>query len=333
MADEQVQGGADTQTVLAKRRMHRRALLAGGAVLGAGAAGGAYWYLDRGAALAPQAADPPAKLPDPSLALYPAQRNAAYVLDRDITPERLATSYNNFYEFGSSKNIWRAAEALPIRPWEIRIDGLVDRPRTVGIDDLLKVVALEERLYRFRCVEAWAMAVPWTGFAMKAFVDWAQPLSAAKFVRMESFLLPDVAPGQRANWYPWPYVEGLTIAEATHDLAFLATGIYGKPLPNQNGAPIRLVVPWKYGFKSIKSIVRFTFAEERPETFWETLAPDEYGFWANVNPMVHHPRWSQLREYVLGQDQDARVPTQIYNGYGDQVASLYQGMRGRAVFF
>ena len=163
---------------------------------------------------------------------------------------------------------------------------------TIGIDDLLARMPLEERLYRHRCVEAWSMAVPWSGFALKAFVEMAKPLGDAKFVEMQTFLNPDVAPGQRVSWYPWPYTEGLTIAEATNDLAFLVTGVYGKPLPAQNGAPLRLATPWKYGFKSIKSIVRFNFTDQRPKTFWETLQDSEYGFWANVNPEVPHPRWS-----------------------------------------
>ncbi len=259
---------------------------------------------------------------DPSASLYPAQRNMRYRLDRDISDEKVATTYNNFYEFGSSKNIWQAAQKLPIRPWQIRIDGMVEQERTVDIDDLLKVLALEERLYRHRCVEAWAMAVPWTGIPMKAFVDWARPLSSAKYLLMETFNRPDVAPGMKAVWYPWPYVEGLTIEEATNELALLGTGVYGKPLPKQMGAPIRLVVPWKYGFKSIKSIVRFTFTDQRPKSFWEEIQGSEYGFWANVNPKVSHPRWSQATEELIG-TSGKRVPTQLFNGYADFVAHLY----------
>jgi sulfoxide reductase catalytic subunit YedY len=261
---------------------------------------------------------------------YPAPRNGQYALDRPLTAEKLATTYNNFYEFGSHKEIAAAAQALPVQPWEVRIDGLVERPVTLDIDDLFKRLPLEERLYRHRCVEAWAMAVPWTGFPMKAFVEIAQPLSAAKFVRMETFHMPDVAPGQKQPWYPWPYVEGLTIAEATNELAFLATGVYGRPLPKQMGAPIRLVTPWKYGFKSVKSIVRFTFTEQRPMTFWEQIQPSEYGFWANVNPEVPHRRWSQTTERLLG--SDTRVPTRLYNGYGEYVAQLYPGSADRRFF-
>lgn len=267
---------------------------------------------------------------DPSTGLYPLSRNPRYELDRELTPEALATSYNNFYEFGSSKDIVEAAQALPIRPWAVVIDGMVEQEKTVAIDDLLAQMPLEERLYRLRCVEAWSMAVPWSGFALKAFVDFARPLASATYLRMETFENPEVASGQRAVWYPWPYVEGLTMAEATSELAFLATGIYGKPLPNQNGAPLRLAVPWKYGFKSVKSIVRFTFTDKRPLSFWEELQSSEYGFWANVNPEVPHPRWSQATERVIGTDE--RVPTRLFNGYAEYVAGLYEGLEGERLY-
>jgi sulfoxide reductase catalytic subunit YedY len=267
---------------------------------------------------------------DPSASLYPVPQNSRYVLDRPITAEEYATSYNNFYEFGSSKEVREEAQALPIRPWDVTIDGMVEAPITIAIDDLLKKMPLEERLYRHRCVEAWAMAVPWSGFPMKAFVDFARPLSAANYVRMETFLNPDVAEGQRAVWYPWPYIEGLTIAEATNELAFLVTGMYGKPVSPQNGSPLRLATPWKYGFKSIKSIVKFTFTDERPVSFWETLQASEYGFWANVNPEVPHPRWSQATERLLGNNE--RVPTQLFNGYGEFVADLYKGLENERLY-
>lgn len=267
---------------------------------------------------------------DPTSDLYPASRNAAYPLDREITPEALNLAHNNFYEFGSHKRVAAAAQALRTRPWEVRIDGLVEAERTIGIDELIRGFALEERLYRLRCVEAWAMAIPWTGFPMRALLDFARPLGSAKYVRMETFLDSAMAPGQRQVWYPWPYVEGLTIEEAANDLAFLVTGAYGKPLARQMGAPLRLAVPWKYGFKSIKSIVRFTFTEERPRTFWEAIQPSEYGFWANVNPEVPHPRWSQAQEEILGTGE--RVPTTIYNGYGAFVADLYRGRDGERLF-
>ncbi|HEX9699507.1 MAG TPA: protein-methionine-sulfoxide reductase catalytic subunit MsrP [Acidobacteriota bacterium] len=267
---------------------------------------------------------------DPSAGLYPAQRNLRYRLDRDVTQQVLATTYNNYYEFGSSKTIHQKAQALPIRPWQIAIEGMVEKPLVIGIDDLLAKMSLEERLYRHRCVEAWSMAVPWSGFPMKALVDLARPLAAARYVKMVSFMNPEVATGQKASWYPWPYIEGLTIEEATNELAFMVTGLYGKPVPKQNGAPLRLVVPWKYGFKSTKGIVRFEFTDQRPKSFWEVIQGQEYGFWANVNPEVPHPRWSQATERVLGEDQ--RVPTQLYNGYGEFVAGLYQGLEGERLF-
>jgi methionine sulfoxide reductase catalytic subunit len=283
---------------------NRRNLLKA-AGLGAIAAAGAAW-LEGEAPMkeAVAAADPTV---DPSAGLYPAKRNERFTLDRPVTDEKLATSYNNFYEFGSQKEIAAAAQALKIRPWTVKIDGLVEKEQVVDIDDLLKAMPLEERLYRHRCVEAWSMAVPWSGFPMAAFVAFAKPLAAAKYVRMTTFSDAATAPGQKQFWYPWPYIEGLTMAEATNELAFLVTGLYGKPVPRQNGAPLRLATPWKYGFKSVKSLVRFTFTEERPVSFWETLQKSEYGFWANVNPEVPHPRWSQATERVLGTDE--RRPT------------------------
>lgn len=262
---------------------------------------------------------------DPSAGLYPVARNERFEAGegRKLTDEEWATRYNNFYEFGTSKKIWKAAQALKIRPWEVRIDGEVESPRTIAIDDLLSQMPLEERVYRHRCVEAWSMVVPWTGFAFREFVRFANPTANARYVAMETFLDPETAKGQRQDWYPWPYVEGLTMEEANHELAFLVTGLYGKPLPRQNGSPLRLAVPWKYGFKSIKSIVRFTFTTERPVSFWEEMNSREYGFWANVNPAVPHPRWSQATEKDLGTGK--RIPTKIFNGYGEWVAALYEG--------
>jgi len=207
---------------------------------------------------------------------------------------------------------------------------MVEQKMTLDIDDLLKRMPLEERLYRHRCVEAWSMAVPWSGFPMKSLVDLAKPLGSAKYVEMQTFMNPKVAPGQRAPFYPWPYTEGLTMFEATNELAFLVTGMYGKPVPRQDGAPLRLVTPWKYGFKSVKSIVKFTFTDKRPKTFWEALQSSEYGFWANVNPEVPHPRWSQATERVLG--MDGRRPTLIWNGYGDFVAQMYDGLKNERLF-
>jgi sulfoxide reductase catalytic subunit YedY len=201
---------------------------------------------------------------------------------------------------------------------------------TIAIDDLLKRMPLEERLYRHRCVEAWSMAVPWSGFPLKSLVDLARPLGTAKYIQMVTFKDSKVAPGQRQFWYPWPYVEGLTMAEATNELPFMVTGMYGHPVPRQDGAPLRLVVPWKYGFKSVKSIVKISFTDQRPKTFWEALQSSEYGFWANVNPAVPHPRWSQATERVLG--IDGRRPTLIWNGYGEYVAHLYDNLKGERLF-
>ncbi len=267
---------------------------------------------------------------DPSASLYPFSRDPKYVLDRPLTDAGVAAKYNNFYEFGSDKQIARRAQKLRRRPWKVVIDGWVENRLELDIDDLISRMPLSERLYRHRCVEAWSMAVPWSGFPMKALVELARPLSRARYVRMETFEDSDMASGQKQFWYPWPYVEGLTIEEATNELSFLATGIYGRPLPRQHGAPLRLAVPWKYGFKSIKSIVRFIFTDQRPKSFWEIIQAREYGFWANVNPDVPHPRWSQATERVLGTDE--RVPTLLYNGYGEQVAGLYAGVKDEQLF-
>jgi sulfoxide reductase catalytic subunit YedY len=276
-----------------------------------------------GAALAQRVSDLD-KIPDPSAGLYPAKRNETYKLDRPITDEKINEHYNNFYEYGTDKEVSAAAQQLQIRPWTIKIDGMVEKPIEIGIDDLMKKMTLEERTYRHRCVEAWSMAIAWSGFPFKKLVDFARPLGSAKYVEMQTFLDPKMAPGQRARWYPWPYIEGLTMAEATNDLAFLATGAYGHPLAKVQGAPLRLAVPWKYGFKSIKSVVRFSFVEKRPVGMWEKLQASEYGFWAHVNPEVPHPRWSQASEEIIGTGE--RRPTLLYNGYGEYVADLYKGL-------
>ncbi len=268
--------------------------------------------------------------PDPTDDLYPARRNERFTLDRPLTEEIVAASYNNYFEFGSSKSIWKQAQAKKTRPWTITIDGLVEKPFEIGVDDLIRRHPLEERLYRLRCVEAWAMAVPWTGFPLAALVAQAKPLSGARYLRFETFQNPAIAAGQKQSWYPWPYVEGMTIEEAVNELSLLATGIYGKPLRNQFGAPIRLVLPWKYGFKSIKAITRISFTADRPKSFWETLQGSEYGFWANVNPAVPHPRWSQANESMIGTNE--RRPTQLFNGYGEFVADLYRGKENERLY-
>ena len=294
-------------------------------LLAAGAGAGALALTPRLAAA--QRMSDAAKLPDPTADLYPAKRNPKYTLDRPITDEKINGDYNNFYEFGTSKHIAEAAQALPIRPWTVTIDGLVEKKQEIGIDDLIRKMTLEERLYRHRCVEAWSMSIAWTGFPFAKLVNFARPLGSAKFVKMTTFMDPSVATGQHMAWFPWPYVEGLTIAEASNDLAFLATGAYGHPMHKEHGAPLRLAVPWKYGFKSIKSIVRFTFTEKQPMGMWERLQSSEYGFYANVNPKVPHPRWSQAMEEVIGTGK--RVPTQLFNGYAEYVADIYKGMEGR----
>jgi sulfoxide reductase catalytic subunit YedY len=258
-----------------------------------------------------------------------APRNPKYVPGRPITDEKYATTYNNYYEFNESKNVWRQAQALKQRPWTIRLEGMMKQPRTIDIDDLLKQVQLEERVYRHRCVEAWSMVVPWTGFPLSQLLKLAEPLDSAKYVVFET-VQDKAMPGLSAPFYPWPYIEGLTMAEAANELTFISTGLYGKPLPPQNGGPIRLTVPWKYGFKSAKALTKISFTDKRPVNFWQAIAPSEYGFWANVNPAVAHPRWSQAQERVLGTDE--MVPTVIYNGYGEYVAGLYSGIEHEKLF-
>ena len=251
------------------------------------------------------------------------EHNPQFTVERQMTDEIVAATYNNFYEFSSGKqNLWKLMEDFETRPWQLEIGGLVHKPMTLDVDDLLKQMPLEERIYRFRCVETWAMVVPWIGFPLKALLEKVQPTANAKYVEMLTFWDADVAPQQRNSRLPWPYVEGLTLAEAMNELTLLTVGIYGHILPPQHGAPIRLIVPWKYGFKSIKSIVRMTLTNKQPRTFWNTLSPREYGFESNVNPKVAHPRWSQATEWMIGTRE--RYPTQLYNGYGEAVAHLYE---------
>ncbi len=263
-------------------------------------------------------------------------RNEKYKINREMTPEEENLKYNNFYEYGSHKKISKAAQKqLKPRAWQVVIDGLVQKPLTIDVDDLIAKMDLEERLYRLRCVEAWSMTVPWIGFPISKLLDLVEPLSDAKFLRMETFSDRDMASGIRQqSWYPWPYVEGLTMAEAYNDLAFLVVGAYGKQVANQMGAPIRLHVPWKYGFKSLKSIVRFSLVKERPIGFWEEISiqgnNSEYGFWANVNPEVPHRRWSQATERILHTGE--RVPTMLFNGYGEEVAHLYSGIKDQSLY-
>ena len=273
-----------------------------------------------------------AVMADPTKRLYPATRNSHYRLDRPLNTEKDVTTHNNFYEFGSHKSIAKEAQKLKTRPWTVTFDGMVEKKLVVDVDKLISKMQLEERLYRFRCVEAWSMALPWTGFPMADLVKFANPLKGAKYVIMETFHDPAVAKGQKQFWYPWPYREGLTIGEATNELTLIGTGAYGKPMVKQMGAPLRLVVPWKYGFKSIKSIVRFSFTDKRPISFWEKVQGQEYGFWANVNPAVPHARWPQDTERVLG-GGGKRVKTLLYNGYEEQVAKLYRNLKGEKIFY
>ena len=248
-----------------------------------------------------------------------------YRIDEAPSDYADATGYNNFYEFGTDKrDPARNAHTLRPSPWSISVDGEVAKPGRIPLEDILKPAMFEERIYRFRCVEAWSMVVPWVGIPLAPVLARFQPTGKARYVRFETLVDREQMPGQRRHIIDWPYREGLRMDEAMHPLAFLAIGMYGRVLPNQNGAPIRLVVPWKYGFKSIKSIVRIHFSARRPDTSWNHLQPAEYGFYANVNPDVHHPRWSQARERRLGGFR--KRPTLLFNGYADQVASLYTGM-------
>ncbi|MET0546996.1 MAG: protein-methionine-sulfoxide reductase catalytic subunit MsrP, partial [Caulobacterales bacterium] len=242
-----------------------------------------------------------------------------------LTPKEAVTTYNNFYEFGTDKaDPAQRAGTLNTRPWSVVVDGLCDKPQTFAIEDVLKKFPLEERIYRLRCVEAWSMVIPWIGFPLASLLKAVEPNSKARYVGFQTLQDSKQMPGQRGGVLDWPYREGLHINEATNPLAILAVGLYGDVLPNQNGAPIRLVVPWKYGFKSIKSIVRISLLEKMPKTTWAMMAPNEYGFYANVNPKVDHPRWSQAKERRIG--EFSRRPTEMFNGYADQVASMYAGM-------
>jgi sulfoxide reductase catalytic subunit YedY len=252
-------------------------------------------------------------------------KKSRFSTDEPVNSFEDITGYNNFYEFGVDKeDPRRYAGRLTVRPWTVKVDGHVARPADYAIDDLVKEHQLEERIYRLRCVEAWSMVVPWVGFPLAEVIKKVEPTSRAKFVAFQTLLRPSEMPGQRTGVLEWPYVEGLRMDEALHPLTILAVGLYGKTLLNQNGAPLRLVVPWKYGFKSIKSIVRISFVERQPPTSWSRANPREYGFYSNVNPEVDHPRWSQKRERRIG--EFFRRPTLMFNGYADQVAGLYAGM-------
>jgi sulfoxide reductase catalytic subunit YedY len=296
--------------------LNRRQLLGG---LGVAIAGFALSACDR--APAPGTPVSPSATADDR---PPSAGSATDDLGNPLTAFESVTGYNNYYEYSFGKEgIGRLSQGLRTDPWTLYVGGLVDRPLTLGVSDL-QAFPQEERVYRWRCVEAWAMVVPWVGFSLSRVLDAAGPRPEARYVRLESLADPSQMPGVKGGGYPWPYVEGLRLDEAMHPLTTLATGLYGKPLAPQNGAPVRLVVPWKYGFKGLKAIVRIELVAEQPVGFWQRIAPDEYGFYANVNPAVPHPRWSQATERVIG--QVGRRKTLLYNGYGDQVAGLYTGL-------
>jgi sulfoxide reductase catalytic subunit YedY len=304
---------------LNRRRFLRRMGFAGSGLVAAGIAAGG------GRRISAAESEPKSNPGNPALPLaraFPAPRNPEFNPSWELTQERVAGRYNNFYEFTLGKDVYRYVDKFVTEPWPIQIGGLVERPMSVEAPELAGMFGLEERVYRLRCVEAWAMIVPWTGFPLSKLIEKVSPQGEAKFVRFETFHRPDQAPGfGRMPSYPWPYFEGLRLDEAMNPLTLVATGIYGKPLPKPHGAPIRLVVPWKYGYKSIKSIVKIDFVANQPKTFWETLQPEEYPFESNVNPNVPHPRWSQATERMI--DTGDRVKTQLYNGYGRYVARLY----------
>ncbi len=318
-----------SETAWRDRRRVLKLLGLGGGLLAAGPA--AAWAGDRcdpGQATYPASERwVPAWPPAGGKELYPATRNPTWKqADRALTPEDAAAQKNNFYEFlpGRAGPVHRYVGDFEPDPWKVEIAGLVEEERAVDVDEIARIAPLEERVYRFRCVERWSMVVPWTGLPMAAFVKWCRPTSEARYVKFTSFLRPEQAPGQRRGGsYPWPYYEGLRLDEATHPLTLLVTGIFGHGLPAQHGAPVRVVVPWKYGYKSAKSFVRVEFTRDEPGTFWSDLQPLEYPFLSNVEPDVPHPRWSQATETDIGTGD--RFPTRPYNGYADEVAKLYAG--------
>ncbi len=304
------------------RRMSRRSWLgAAGVAAGVAVVGGSWWYVFRRGTDAQVLSA--GRTEDGQHPSYPAPANPRFAaVDRPITAEAEVARHCNFYEFTGGKDVFRYVEDFQTNPWTIEVTGAVRNRRTYDMDSIYNTFTLEERIYRHRCVETWAMVVPWTGFPLAELVRAADPLPEARFVKFVSFLDPEAATRQRMLHFPWPYTEGLTLAEATNPLAFIATGMYGHPLLKQNGAPIRLVVPWKYGYKSGKSIVRIEFTRDQPRTFWNELQPREYPFESNVNPDVPHPRWSQASEKMLGTGES--YPTQMFNGYGEWVADLYR---------
>jgi len=308
---------------LSRREFIKNSALTLGTAAGVG--GGLLWLTGQ---------KPPPDLPEvPPLTqnVVAAASTGLYDTDEPQTPLRDVTTYNNFYEFGLDKDDpARNAHSLQTRPWTIAVEGEVARPQTIAIEDLLKWFPLEQRVYRMRCVEAWSMVVPWVGFPLASLIRRLEPTGNAKYIELTTLLDPEQMPFQRSRVLKWPYVEGLRLDEAMHPLTMIATGLYDAALPNQNGAPLRLVVPWKYGFKGVKSIVKIRFTDTQPQNTWAIAAPREYGFYANVNPEVNHPRWSQATERRIGDLQ--RRPTLPFNGYAEQVAGLYAGMDLRQYF-
>jgi len=309
----------EREVTLERVYLDRRKFLAGASAAAVGGISGLVLASDSAPSLGPSS-----QKGKPELLPRSAPRNPEYKVDYPLTSERVATSFNNYYEFTEAKRrVWKLAEKFEPRPWEIEIKGWVEKPRKIDVDDLIRQMPLEERVYRHRCVEAWAMVIPWMGFPMKRFVEWCAPKSKARYLRMVSFYRPAQAEGQRTlTQYPWPYHEALTLDEATNELALLVVGVYGKTLPNQNGAPLRVITPWKYGFKGIKGITRFEFTDQPPATFWHTAVPTEYDFVANVDPSKPHPRWSQAHEQLV--ETGEVIPTRLFNGYEKYVAQLYR---------
>ena len=307
---------------LRRREFLKNTALAAGTAAALG--GGLLWLVGNG---------PPPEPPEeaPLVGATVTTATGPYSTDETPTPFEAVATYNNFYEFGVDKDDpSRNAHTLRTRPWTISVEGEVAQPRVIDIDTLLGWFTLEERVYRLRCVEGWSMVIPWLGFPLGELIKRLEPTGNARFVEFTTLYDPEQMPGQRVPILPWPYVEGLRLDEAMHPLTILAVGLYGKVLPNQNGAPLRLVVPWKYGFKSVKSIVKIRFTATQPQTTWATAVPHEYGFYANVNPEVDHPRWSQATERRIG--EWGRRPTLPFNGYAEEVASLYAGMDLRTYF-
>jgi sulfoxide reductase catalytic subunit YedY len=304
---------------LNRRKFMKGSLLAGAAVL----AGDKLYH-----ALVPEARADVESQRAPALLQY---QKGAYSTNEKPTSLKDITHYNNFYEFSTDKDgPAKLAGSFQPLPWSVSVEGLVQKPKTYDMDALLKLAPLEERIYRLRCVEGWSMVIPWIGFPLSALIKQVESTSKAQFVEFTTVVRPSQMPGQKRDVLDWPYVEGLRLDEAMHPLTILAVGLYGETLPNQDGAPIRLVVPWKYGFKSAKSIVTIKFVDTMPQTTWNKAAPNEYGFYSNVNPEVDHPRWSQANERRIG--EFGKRPTLVFNGYGDQVASLYSGMDLRKWF-